>query len=286
MHRLLACLLLLAVLVPSPLAARELTDAPEAEIIGFSPDGRYFAYEQYAWDIVSDSVYSAVFVIDRDTNALVEDFPIGLVPEVIDGQFPGKVGGFDPDPALIDTGDGTPDLLGLREAVRAEAQVRLDALEIGLGGRRLAGVPITQRGPSETPSSPIVFALSPTLPSAIPDGQYTYTIDARPDPEPASCADGGSAARQKTIAFDVIASASWPDLRDVGRQETPYIWALPEDACAGGIWIADIFAPPAQPETGESVVVLFLAAMWTPGADVAGWHALFVALPEGERIPE
>jgi hypothetical protein len=160
--------------------------------------------------------------------------------------------------------------------------VRLDALEIGLGGRRIAGVPITQRGPAETPSNPLIFALSPTLPSAIPDTQYSYTIEAKPEAEPADCVNAALPARTKKIDFDIIASASYPELKDVGRQSTPYTWALPEGACAAGIWIADIFAPPAQPETGESVVVLFLAAMWAPGADGAEWHALFVNLPQAK----
>ena len=271
--------LLVAIGATCSASARELTDAPEAEIIGFSPDGRYFAFEQYAWDVVSDAVYSAVFVVDRDTNALVADFPIGLVPEEVEGQFPGRVGGFDPDPALIDTGDGTPDLLGLRRAVRAEAQVRLDAMEIGLGGRRLAGLPITQRAPSESSDKGMVFALAPTLPSAIPDGQHIYTLTTKPVAEVSDCAGSTLPARQITIEFDVVAEATYPDVKEVGRSTNPYVWQIPADSCAVGLWLSDIFAPPTSEEAPATVVVMFLTALWQPGVDVANWHALYVKLP-------
>lgn len=281
MPRLIAGFLCLLMLIVPQAVARELTDAPEAEIIGFSPDGRYFAYEQYAWDVVSDAVYSAVFVIDRDTNALVPDFPIGLVPEEVEGEFPGRVGGFDPDPQLIDTGDGTPDLLGLRKAVRDEAQVRLDALEIGLGGRRIAGVPITQRGPTPSVAAPLTFALAPTLSSGIPDGQHTYAIEAKFEPDANECFGAAHPARGKTITFDVVASANWPETKEVARGATAFEWPVPADSCVNGLWISDIIAPPLNVDAGVYVVVLFLAGVWSPGADAASWHALFVKLPDG-----
>ena len=281
MVRIVAVFFCLVFVLPQAAAARELTDAPDAEIIGFSPDGRYFAYEQYAWDIVSDAVYSAVFVIDRETNALVPDFPIGLVPEVVDGRFPGSVGGFEPDPALIDTGDGTPDLLGLRRAVRAEASVRLDALGIGLGGRRLAGVPVTQRGPVGTDSQPLTFVLAPSLPGAVPDTQHAYAISARQEAEPADCYNELPPVRIKPVSFDVVAWQSYPETREVARGSTRYDWQVPAESCATGMWIADVFAPPEQAETGTSVVVLFMTQVWQSAGDAAGWHALFVGLPEG-----
>jgi len=283
MRAFLASLVCLLVFAASSAIAREQSEAPNAEVIGFSPDGRYFAWEQYGWDVVSGIVFSAVFVIDRNTNQLVAEFPIGLLPEERDGLFPAQVGGFDPDPALIDTGDGTPDLIGLRNAVRAEAEVRLKALEIGLGGRRVAGIPLTQRGPIETPSSPLRFVVSPTLPSAIPDQQYTYAIEPDVPGDPLDCANVALPAREKTITFKLTASTTWPEAKDVATASTSYVWNIPAEQCATGIWISDIVAPPAQPlpETGgsESVVVLFMASMWSSAVDSAVWQATYVNLP-------
>lgn len=55
MRRLVIGLLcLLAVSVVQPAGAREQSDAPDIEILGFSADGRYFAYEQYGYDLASD----------------------------------------------------------------------------------------------------------------------------------------------------------------------------------------------------------------------------------------
>lgn len=277
--KMIALFLLVASAAPQA-SARELTDAPDAEMVGFSADGRYFAYEQYAWDVVSDAVYSAIFVIDRETNALVPDFPIGLVPDVVDGEFPGRVGGFQPDPALIDTGDGTPDLIGLRNAVRAEASVRLNALGIGLGGRRLAGVPITQRAPSETGSQPLAFVLAPSMGGAVPDGQHVYTIATRREPEADDCYNEMPPARVMPITFETVASATWPDRKEVARLSATYDWQVPAESCAMGIWLSDIFAPPPFAEAGPSVVVMFLTQVWQSHADSAAWHALFIDLPE------
>ena len=84
----LAFLLLLAV---PPASAREQSDAPDAEIIGFSADGRYFAFEQFGYDSVSDSLSAAIFVVDRATNRQADGFPFGVVPEARCATTPGRL---------------------------------------------------------------------------------------------------------------------------------------------------------------------------------------------------
>jgi len=49
----LLCFLLVASL---PALAREQSDAPDIAIIGFSSDGRYFAYEQYGYDLAAGAL--------------------------------------------------------------------------------------------------------------------------------------------------------------------------------------------------------------------------------------
>jgi predicted secreted protein len=58
-------------------------DAAARRIIGFSPDGRYFAFEQYGTQDWSDnqSGYSEIAVIDTDDDAFVGGKPIKVVDE-------------------------------------------------------------------------------------------------------------------------------------------------------------------------------------------------------------
>jgi predicted secreted protein len=80
MRRMLIPLLILVLSGIAPAAfAREQSDAPNIEIIGFSPDGRYFAYEQYGYDLAAGALDTAVFVIDRQTNKQVKGFPFGFI---------------------------------------------------------------------------------------------------------------------------------------------------------------------------------------------------------------
>jgi hypothetical protein len=148
MRRLLSTLLCFLLLAISSAVAREQSDAPEIEILGFSADGRYFAYEQYGYDLASDALDAAIFVIDRQTNQAAQGFPFGFISIEQDGDYPARVGGHDIDLETLRTEDGTPDLGQVRKLVRDKAAAKLAALAIGNQGRRLAGVPLTQRSPA------------------------------------------------------------------------------------------------------------------------------------------
>lgn len=269
-------LLLLAL----PADAREQSDAPDVEVLGFSPDGRYFAWEQYGYDIASDALGSAIFVVDRETNRQAEGFPFGVLPEERDGQYPAEVGGFNVELEDLTASDDAPEVDRLRELVRQQAASKLAALKIGTSGRRLAGVPLTQRSPLDKKETPLVFVLHPTLPSAIPDQQLTYTLEAKPDAEPADCVNTPTPAREKTLEFDVIATRTYPEVKDVGRVSTSYALPMQAETCHAGLWISDVIDPPG--EAGDKVAVLFLATTWSSAIDAASWHGLFISLP-GEK---
>ena len=273
MPRLLSILACLLLVLAAPLQAREQSDAPDAAVIGFSPDGRYFAWEEHGWDIASGALSAAIHVVDRETNRPADGFPFGIASGG-DGS-PALLGGFETDlDALVDE----PDMDALRAAVRAGAKAKLDALGIGVPGRRLAGVPLTQRSPLDKKTTPLVFVVHPTLPSAIPDQQLVYTLEARPSREPEDCVNADPPARDKSVEFDVIASRTWPELKDVARAATTYTWTMPAGDCAAGMWIADVIAPPSG--GGDVVAVLFMTASWNSAVDSAAWHGLFVTLPD------
>lgn len=272
MSRLLSCLACL-VLLAGPLQAREQSDAPDATVIGFSPDGRYFAWEDYGYDIASSAVVAAIHVIDRETNKEAAGFPYGVITGE-DGNA-ALAGGFEAD---LDQLSNDPDIDAVRAEIRAQVKDRLDALKIGLNGRRLAGVPLTQRSPLDKKTTPLVFVVHPTLPSAIPDQQLVYTLETRTSPEPEDCVNVEPPAREKTVEFDIIGSRTWPELKDVARAVTTYSWTMPAADCAAGMWISDIIAPPG--EAKDKVAVLFMSSAWNSAVDSATWHGLFVTLPE------
>jgi predicted secreted protein len=70
--RAILSLLILAFSAGSVLAA----DAAERDILGFSPDGRYFAFEQYGVQDGSGFPYSDIFVIDLETDSWLDGTPI------------------------------------------------------------------------------------------------------------------------------------------------------------------------------------------------------------------
>jgi predicted secreted protein len=51
-------------------------DAAERQILGFSPDGRYFAFEQYGVQDGSGFPYSEIFIIDLDKDRWLEGTPV------------------------------------------------------------------------------------------------------------------------------------------------------------------------------------------------------------------
>lgn len=275
MSRILLCLVLL--LTAGAGMARELSDAPDAAVLGFSPDGRYFAYEQFGFDLASGALSAAIVVIDRQTNRPAPGFPFGVLADGPNGEMPWLAGGFAADVESIVDADGDPDLERIRALVHEQAAQRLADLKIGSFGRRLAGVPLTQRSPGESRAAPLVFAIHMTLPSAIPDQQLSYTLDARPDPEPQDCVNSDPPRRQKAVTFDVIATSTYPEIKDVGRAKTIHNYFMPAGDCAVGLWIADVLDPPGD---DNAVAVLYMTSSWSSAVDSATWHGLFVTLPE------
>ena len=257
--------------------AREQSDAPDVAVIGFSPDGRYFAYEQYGFDLASEATDAAIFVIDRNTNAPAEGFPFGFISVTRGDEYPARFGDHDIDLDTFRDENGIPDLEALRQAVRTKAQGKLDALKIGTPGRRVAGIPLTQRGPIATTQAPLSFILRPTIPSAIPDQQYEYTLDAKLGPMPEDCANVMPPARQQELTFKVWAARIWPERKVEAEKDYPFAFEMEKETCPAGFWISDLYAVPGGGP--DAVVAVFLFAAWSSAVDSAHYHALYITLP-------
>jgi hypothetical protein len=285
MHRLLSTLVCFLLLTAGAAVAREQSDAPDIEILGFSADGRYFAYEQYGYDLASDALDAAIFVIDRQTTQAAQGFPFGFISIEQDGNYPARVGGHDIDLEALRTEDGTPDLGQVRKLVRDKAAAKLAALAIGTQGRRLAGVPLTQRSPANDKAAPLKFTVRPTIPSAIPDQQLTYGIDAKLTDVPQDCVNAMPPAREQHVTFEIVAERTYPETKTVATKDFPFSWAMEKDTCPIGLWISDIIAAP-DPDASQdrqTLVVIFLTTAWSSAVDSAQYHATFIETPEAKE---
>jgi predicted secreted protein len=97
-------------------------DAAERQILGFSPDGRYFAFEQYGVQDGSGFPYSDIFVVDLDNDRWLEGTPVRVCLE-----------------------DETQGLSKARDKAMAEAQPFLKQAHIEDNARVLASNPVNQK---------------------------------------------------------------------------------------------------------------------------------------------
>jgi len=276
---LLLCFLLMSAALPT--MAREQSDAPDIEVIGFSPDGRYFAYEQYGFDIAAGSLDAAIFVVDRTTNKQAKGFPFGFISTEIDDKGePIRIGGHDIDLKKLQTEDELPDLAKLRKLVRAKAGKKLNALHITAQGRRLAGVPMTQRSPTDNKTTPLKFVVWPTIPSAIPDQQLIYTINVSVKDTIEDCVNAAPPKREIPATFTISAERTYPETKTVAKTEFSYPLPLAKEDCPAGIWISDIIAPPDVKPEKPVLMVVFLSQAWSSAVDSAQYRAAFIEMPE------
>ena len=284
MRRLLIALSCLILIGTAPIAsAREQSDAPDIEIIGFSPDGRYFAYEQYGFDLAAGALDAAIFVVDRRTNKQVKGFPFGFIASELDDKGdPVRVGGHDIDLKKLQTEDGDPDLAKIRKRVRDKAAKKLKALGIGAQGRRIAGVPMTQRSPADDKATPLKFVVWPTIPSAIPDQQLVYSIAATAKDTVEDCVNAAPPKRDVPVTFAITAERTWPETKTVAKKEHAFPLPLAKEDCPAGLWISDIIAPPDARGEKPVLMVVFLSQAWSSAVDSAQYHATFIEMPEGE----
>jgi predicted secreted protein len=97
-------------------------DAAERKILGFSPDGRYFAFEQYGVQDGSGFPYSQIFIIDLDHDRWLDGTPVRVRLE-----------------------KESETLTDARGKAEAEARKLLEQTRIEDNGRVLASNPVNQK---------------------------------------------------------------------------------------------------------------------------------------------
>ncbi len=122
MRRFLATLAALALSTGAALAG----DFAERAIIGFSPDGGYFAFEEYGVQDGSGFPYSNIYIVETATDSWVEGTPI-----------------------RVRVDDESAELQTVRANAYSEAVTLVTDLSIGVAGRHLVHNPVTELGDSK-----------------------------------------------------------------------------------------------------------------------------------------
>jgi predicted secreted protein len=91
-NRIVAAIALVAGLMPAP--ARS-ADALALKVLGFSPDGRYFAFMQYGPQWEAERFFAETFVIDASRDRFVQGAPVRVTAPMKDGTTEDNV-----EPAL------------------------------------------------------------------------------------------------------------------------------------------------------------------------------------------
>ena len=220
-------------------------DYASRDILGFSPDGRFFAFEQYGVQDGSGFPYAEIFIIDTESDRWVEGSPIRVLQKK-ESESPAAA----------------------RKAARKSAASLLQKRKIGEAGEHLASNPRAEL--SANPHRVVVNAAHRFMPRA----EHPLTFDlAEKELESAECA---KYANQPLKGFTLTMTPV---------DETPIVLqddkTLPESrGCALGYAIADIL----RHESGGKITYAVLLHVQTVGYEGPDGRFLAVTrrLPKGQ----
>ena len=195
-------------------------DYADREIIGFSSDGRYFAFEEYGIQDGSGFPYSNIFLIDTSTDSWVPGTPVRV---------------------RLDNENATLD--AARTQARAGAATALASRGIGLPGRLLVSNPLTEvvsdRHVAEFLT--IVFVPPQTETNVVTIDEYPLQVKSCP-------IDFG-----QTMGFGLSLRTADGALRTLHQDD-----AIPASrGCPIGYGISDVIAFDGAPG-GEVVLIILL----------------------------
>jgi predicted secreted protein len=178
-------------------------DYADRVILGFSPDGNYFAFEEYGIQDGSGFPYSNIYVINTAKDSWVTGTPF-----------------------RVRVDDENASLQSVRDAALAQAQPFLMQHNIVAEGRQLVHNPITELTGSHNTEF-LIRAFSP-----LQTAGWTLTVDEFP--LPTDCPDIGPTI----MGFDL-----WLTSPSASRRQLNHDTRIPESrACPVGYGISDVFA--------------------------------------------
>ncbi|MGE0238829.1 MAG: DUF2259 domain-containing protein [Parvibaculaceae bacterium] len=231
----------LALLIAATTSAGAAENAERA-VIGFSPDGRYFAFEQYGVQDGSGFPFSEIFVVDLPANQWVKGSP-----------FREKV-----------EDDGAPVSAARAKSAKA-AEALLAQLKTVEPGEVLASQKPTQASGDRRRLSFDPFYMSLT---SQPANRYTLKLELVPFAAPESCyAEDGKQMGFRLTITDNDQDKSVEAYKDAAIPASRY--------CPRDYDVADVIAYRSHASAGERHVALI--GVYTPGFE--GIDRRLIAVP-------
>lgn len=229
-RRLGAALLFVAAMLAAAGHAVRAGDSADREIIGFSADGGYFAFEEYGVQDGSGFPYSNVYVIDTSADRWVPGTPIR---ERIDHEDAG--------------------LAAVRERSRRRAAPVLGDLGIRFPGRLLVSNPVTELS---APPHSALFVVEAYM--RMSDIRWEMILTELPLPEPEGCENLGP-----TKGFRLIANG--PEEGETVLHEDKSIPG--SRGCPQDYVLSDIIAYPPDAAPGVVVTLISVFSQGFEGPD-------------------
>lgn len=160
--RLTQILLTIAATTLAFIAPASAADNADSALLGFSPDGRYFAFEEYGVQDGSGFPFSSIYVIDTTSDQWVSGTPIRVLSK-----------------------DETATLATTRSQARQMADPILTQRQVGAPGTTVVHNPLT-----ETSADPLFVSFRPrslSLPSS--DEDYELRLEEYEAPTAFDCPD-------------------------------------------------------------------------------------------------
>ncbi len=255
--------------------SRETAPPLEIEPIGFSLDGRYFAYEELLVGDGNGGPAMLVHVIDRTTNKPVMGFPFGLSDsDEEDASKPGQNKWQRLGLKESDFEDGA-NFEKLRAEIRKLAAPKLEALSISARVRRIAGTPYTQISPA---ANTLSFQVHRELLGGIPDQQTTYRLRVQMQAESAKCFSETPRSVNKPIVLTLESLAPQPRGRAPKLESANKLTATfaTNDECPQAARISDIFAGPRKEGGKQPLVAMIFVNSWRSHADTSRFVPVFI----------
>lgn len=225
----------LAVCLAVPLAALPAAAADFADraILGFSPDGGTFAFEEYGVYDGSGFPYSDIYVIDTTADSWVAGTPVRIVTRV----------------------ESAPLAATRAEALKAAAPI-LDKRRVGEAGTLLVSNPITEMSADD---NSVRFVVNPYL--ATPERTWVLTLTSLAVAETAPCQNFGPLAGFRLVLTGLASPRRIVLHDDAGRP-------LPASrGCPQGYAISDVVYYDPRSAAPALVVLLSVFSQGFEGAD-------------------
>jgi predicted secreted protein len=236
----------MAVLCLSAIVA-EAADGAQSRAIGYSPDARHFAFEQYGIEDGSGSAYADIFVLDTETNTWVKNTPVRVLGE-----------------------EGEADIAATRAKALAKAAPTLELLNLAGAFDTLVHMPFTEII-AERRKVRFARYYASTADTGAYDamGSYELQVSDTAVPTPANCPDPDDF---KVVGMTLsIRNVKTGTVKTLAKDT-----AIPKSrSCPTAYDLEAVFAPTAQGLNRDPLVALI--GVYSRGFE--GSDRRFIAIP-------